>query len=101
VDFNGLTGRTVVAPAAGTVALAEALYVRGTAVILYHGMGVYTGYYHLSQIEVSAGQKVLPGDKVGEVGSSGLSTGSHLHWDVVVAGINVDGLAWRELTASW
>jgi len=101
VDFNGLVGRTVVAPAAGDVVLAEPLYVRGSAVILYHGMGVYSGYYHLSQIEVTAGQSVLPGQKLGEVGSTGLSTGSHLHWDVVVAGINVDGLAWRELTAGW
>lgn len=101
VDFNGLTGRPVLSPAAGTVVLAEPLYVRGNAIVLDHGMGVYSGYYHLSLIEVSAGEQVHQGQKLGEVGSTGLSTGSHLHWDVVVAGINVDGLAWKELTGNW
>jgi murein DD-endopeptidase MepM/ murein hydrolase activator NlpD len=101
VDFRGALGRTVVAPADGVVVLAEPLYVRGNAVVIHHGMGVYTGYYHLSQIEVAAGETISAGQKLGEFGSTGLSTGSHLHWDVVVAGINVDGLAWRALTAEW
>jgi hypothetical protein len=101
VDFRGALGRTVVAPADGVVVLAEPLYVRGNAVVIHHGMGVYSGYYHLSQIEVTAGETVSAGQKLGEFGSTGLSTGSHLHWDVVVAGINVDGLAWRALTANW
>jgi hypothetical protein len=101
VDFRGPVGRAVVAPADGVVVLAEPLYVRGNAVVVHHGMGVYSGYYHLSQIDVTAGETVTAGQKLGEFGSTGLSTGSHLHWDVVVAGINVDGLAWRVLTAEW
>lgn len=101
VDFRGPLGRVVVAPADGVVVLAEPLYVRGNAVLLHHGMGVYSGYYHLSQIEVTAGDTVMAGQKLGEFGSTGLSTGSHLHWDVVVAGINVDGLAWVTLTVDW
>jgi hypothetical protein len=101
VDFRGAVGRTVVAPADGVVVLAEPLYVRGNAVVVHHGMGVYSGYYHLSEIDVTAGEVVTAGQKLGEFGSTGLSTGSHLHWDVVVAGVNVDGLAWRALTANW
>jgi hypothetical protein len=101
VDFRGSLGRIVVAPADGVVLLAEPLYVRGNAVVLHHGLGVYSGYYHLSQIEVTTGDTVSSGDKLGEFGSTGLSTGSHLHWDVVVSGINVDGLAWRILTDNW
>jgi murein DD-endopeptidase MepM/ murein hydrolase activator NlpD len=91
----------VVAPADGVIVLAEPLYVRGNAVVVHHGMWVYSGYYHLSQIDVTAGTAVTAGQKLGEFGSTGLSTGSHLHWDVVVAGINVDGLAWRTLTTEW
>jgi murein DD-endopeptidase MepM/ murein hydrolase activator NlpD len=101
VDFRGAPGRAVVAPADGVIVLAEPLYVRGNAVVVHHGMGVYSGYYHLSQIDVTAGTAVTAGQKLGEFGSTGLSTGSHLHWDVVVAGINVDGLAWRTLTTEW
>lgn len=101
VDFSGLAGRPVVAPTAGKVVLAEPLFVRGNAIILDHGMGVYSGYYHLSEIHVAPGQDVVPGQVLGSVGSTGLSTGSHLHWDVVVAGINIDGMAWQALTASW
>lgn len=101
VDFNGLTGRPVVAPAAGRVVLAEPLFVRGNAIILDHGMGVYSGYYHLSEIHVASGQNLVSGQLLGNIGSTGLSTGSHLHWDVVIAGINIDGMAWQALTASW
>jgi murein DD-endopeptidase MepM/ murein hydrolase activator NlpD len=101
VDFRGAAGRAVVSPADGVVVLAEPLYVRGNAIVIHHGLGVYSGYYHLSQINVTAGETVSAGDKVGEFGSTGLSTGSHLHWDVVVAGINVDGLAWQTLTVNW
>lgn len=96
VDFSAYGGTPVLAPAAGAVALAENLAVRGGAVIIDHGLGVYTGYYHLSAIHVSAGDPVTPGQIVGEVGTTGLSTGNHLHWDLLVDGIWVDAAAWRE-----
>lgn len=96
VDFSAYGGTPVLAPAAGAVVLAENLAVRGGAVIIDHGLGVYTGYYHLSAIHVSAGDPVTPGQIVGEVGTTGLSTGNHLHWDMLVDGIWVDAAAWRE-----
>lgn len=68
VDFSAYAGTPVMAPAAGTVALAEPLTVRGGAVILDHGLGVYTGYYHLSAIHATVGQQVQPGDVLGEAG---------------------------------
>jgi len=89
-DFGAGTGVPILAPSAGIVALAEPLQVRGNAVILDHGRGVYTGYWHMSQINVTPGQLVQTGDVLGLVGTTGLSTGSHLHWEMQVYGIPVD-----------
>jgi murein DD-endopeptidase MepM/ murein hydrolase activator NlpD len=96
LDYGAATGTLVLAAAAGRVALAEDLTVRGKAVIIDHGLGVYSGYYHLSEIAVRAGQEVERGDTIGKVGSTGLSTGSHLHWEIRVNGIYVDPLQWTQ-----
>ena len=102
VDFSAYGGTPVLAPAAGTVILAELLYVRGGAVILDHGLGIYTGYYHMSSVAVTPGEIVQPGHLLGEVGTTGLSTGNHLHWDLLVNAIWVDAAAWLEQdTACW
>ncbi|HRX03572.1 MAG TPA: peptidoglycan DD-metalloendopeptidase family protein [Anaerolineae bacterium] len=93
-DFAAPEGVPVLAPASGTVVLAEPLDVRGNAVVIDHGAGVFTGYWHLSQIDVQAGQQVKPGDQLGLVGTTGLSTGNHLHWEMRVHGIAVDPLQW-------
>ena len=72
------------------VVLAEPLTVRGNAVILDHGRGVFTGYWHLSEIKVEADQVVNAGDVLGLVGTTGLSTGAHLHWELRIDGVAVD-----------
>ncbi len=94
VDFSAYGGTTVFAPAVGTVVVAEPLYVRGGAVILDHGLGIYSGYYHLSEVLVTVGEVVQPGQTIGAVGTTGLSTGNHLHWDLLVNGVWVDAQAW-------
>jgi murein DD-endopeptidase MepM/ murein hydrolase activator NlpD len=91
-DFALGAGTPVYAPAAGVVVLAEPLTVRGNAVVIDHGWGVYSGYWHLSQIEVEVGQSVQPGDELALSGNTGLSTGAHLHWDLRIRGLNVDPL---------
>ena len=93
-DFAAPAGTPVIAPAAGHVVLAEALAVRGNAVLLDHGGGVFTGYWHLTDIAVQAGQVVRPGQLLGHVGTTGLSTGNHLHWEMRVNGFAVDPLQW-------
>jgi len=95
-DFQAEAGAPVAAPASGVVALAEPLKVRGNSVWIDHGLGVYSGYFHLSEIAVKVGQRVKPGDLLGRVGSTGLSTGPHIHWEVRVRGIAVDPLEWTE-----
>lgn len=94
VDFSAYGGTPVSAPAGGTVVLAEQLYVRGGAVIIDHGLGIYSGFYHLSAVLAQPGQQVQAGDIVGEVGTTGLSSGNHLHWDLLVNGVWVDAAAW-------
>ncbi len=96
VDFSAYGGTPVLAPAGGVVVVAEPLYVRGGAVIIDHGLGVYSGYYHLSEIFVEAGTAVSPGDPLGAVGTTGLSTGNHLHWDLLIGTTWVDAAAWLE-----
>lgn len=96
VDYGAETGTPVLAAGRGRVVLAEELTVRGQAVTIDHGLGVYSGYYHLSEIAVEAGQEVERGDAIGKVGSSGLSTGPHLHWEIRVGGVFVDPLQWTQ-----
>lgn len=70
-------------------------------VIIDHGWGVLTGYGHLSLIEVEIGQQVTAGDIIGKVGNTGSSTGAHLHWEVWVGGVSVDGLQWLDESFPW
>lgn len=93
-DFSAMPGTPVYAPAAGQVVLAETLFVRGNAVILDHGNGVLTGYWHLSELAVQPGAQVAAGQLLGKVGSTGLSTGAHLHWELRINGMAVDPLQW-------
>jgi len=98
LDLSVLLGTPVYAPANGRVVLAEALDVRGNAVILDHGLGVFSGFWHLSEILVSEGEDVRAGTLIGRVGSTGLSTGPHLHWELRVGGIAVDPMQWATET---
>lgn len=93
-DFSAPPGTPVYAPADGRVVLADELFVRGNAVVLDHGNGVYTGYWHLLALAVAEGDQVTRGQLLGKVGSTGLSTGAHLHWELRIAGMAVDPLQW-------
>ena len=101
VDLRGATGTPVHAPATGTVVLAEELIVRGRAILLDHGWGVVTGYWHLDAIEVEVGQRVERGDVIGLIGNTGLSMGSHLHWEMWIDGVPVNPIQWLEPFYAW
>ncbi len=96
IDYRVGTGVSVLAPADGVVLMAERLVARGNAVLIDHGGGLITGYWHLSRIDVAVGQRVTRGEAFAAVGNTGLSTGPHLHWDVWVNGVSVDGKQWLE-----
>lgn len=93
-DFGGEPDSAVVSAAAGRVTFTGELKVRGNSVIVDHGAGVFTAYHHLSRIDATDAQPVTAGQQLGLLGSTGLVTGPHLHWEVVVRGIEVDGRLW-------
>jgi len=89
-DFGAPAGVPIVAPAAGRIALAAPMQIRGNAILVDHGGGIFTGYWHVSELHVVEGQMVAAGDVLGLVGTTGLSTGAHLHWELRIYGIAVD-----------
>jgi murein DD-endopeptidase MepM/ murein hydrolase activator NlpD len=93
-DFGAEEGSPVIASARGRVAFAGYLATRGNSVMIDHGGGVFTGYHHMSRIDVVEGQEMAQGQLVGAVGATGLATGPHLHWELIVAGVNVDPVFW-------
>lgn len=96
LDFAGGEGLQIFAPARGQVVFAAPLTVRGNATIIDHGLGVYSGFWHQSQILVNVGDMVEPGQVIGLVGGTGRVTGAHLHWEVWVNGVQVDPLDWLD-----
>ncbi len=96
VDYAGPVGTPIYAPAAGAVVFSDTLNIQGNALILDHGLGVMTGYYHLSKVHVDFGQIITSGQLIAEGGSTGLSSGPHLHWDLRVGNVAVNGLQWLE-----
>ena len=94
VDFAGAPGTPVLAAADGTVVVADTLQIRGNAVIIDHGWGVYTLYAHQNELFVSPGDTVASGQAIGTIGSTGRITGPHLHWEVWLNGVNVDPFQW-------
>ena len=97
-DQRAPDGTPVHAMASGRVAFSGQLEIRGNAVVIDHGLGVYTLYAHLSQTDVTEGARVDAGQIIGASGNSGRSSGPHLHWEAIVQGQWVDGLA---LVANW
>ncbi|QSJ15094.1 M23 family metallopeptidase [Nostoc sp. UHCC 0702] len=99
VDYAGGAGSPVTAPAAGRVALvgkvSQGFRVHGNVVGIDHGQGVTSIFMHLSRINVKEGDIVKPGQIIGAVGSTGASTGPHLHWGLYVNGQSVDPVPWR------
>ncbi|MBW3586314.1 MAG: M23 family metallopeptidase [Cyanobacteria bacterium 0813] len=99
VDYAGAYGSPVVAPAAGRVSLvgreSQGFKIHGNVVGLDHGQGVASILMHLSRIDVKEGDVVKAGQVIGALGSTGASTGPHLHWGFYVHGQSVDPVPWR------
>ncbi|MGF1487701.1 MAG: M23 family metallopeptidase [Prochloraceae cyanobacterium] len=99
VDYAGNYGSPVIAPAAGKVVLvgkeANGFRVHGNTIGIDHGQGVLSIFLHLSSIDVREGEIIKAGQKIGAVGSTGASTGPHLHWGLFVHGVAVDPVPWR------
>lgn len=92
IDITAPYGTPIISPAAGRVVKVGWENGYGLAVELDHGYGVHTRYAHQSRTAVVVGQQLKRGDRIGYVGSTGLSTGPHLHYEVVVQGRPTDPL---------
>lgn len=90
IDIAAPTGSAIVAAASGTVVIAQYSASAGNYVSISHGNGVYTIYMHASALYVSVGQQVGAGEAIAAVGSTGYSTGAHLHFAVTVNGAYVN-----------
>lgn len=90
LDFRGPIGAPIRAAASGTVSFAGAKQGYGICVEISHGKGLLTRYAHMSRIEARVGEAVLPGKLIGAIGSTGRSTGPHLHFEVRINDRPVD-----------
>ncbi len=93
-DIAAPEGTPILAAGPARVDWVGEMPVRGISVVLDHGAGVKTGYHHLSDVFVEVDEIVDAGQLIGEVGSTGLSTGPHLHWELTIWGVNVSPVSW-------
>jgi len=97
IDIKAKNGAPLTAANAGVVVLAAPFKAHGRVVMIDHGQGVMTIYLHMQKILVRPGQRVAKGAVIGKVGSSGLATGPHVHWQVFVHSVPVNPIPWTEL----
>ena len=91
IDLAGPAGQPVYATGDGVVESTQINFSGyGNVVVIDHGFGYKTRYAHLKEIKVTAGQVVIRGDKIGTLGNSGLSTGPHLHYEVIYRGVQIN-----------
>lgn len=90
IDFRARKGTKIKAVNSGIVVIAKNRYFAGNSVVINHGRGIYSCYYHLSRILVKKGQFVKKGDVIGLSGKSGRVTGAHLHFSMWLEGVIVD-----------
>jgi murein DD-endopeptidase MepM/ murein hydrolase activator NlpD len=93
-DIASPAGTPIYATNAGRVVVADFYPIKGGLVVIDHGASVYSLYFHQSKILVKVGDTVSRGQKVGEIGTTGLSTGPHLHWEMRVNQIATDPMSW-------
>lgn len=102
IDLAAKTGTPIKATNDGVVALADNLYLTGNAIYLDHGMGLFSQYAHMSELLVKTGDRVKKGDIIGLVGSTGFSTGPHLHFTFWVHNVQANpNLFFDKMPQQW
>ncbi len=92
-DISAPIGTPILAPNAGKVVLVGHFFFNGRSVVIDHGLGLISMYFHLSEVDVEKDSWVKTGDQIGLVGKSGRVTGPHLHWGMRLNGAKVDPYA--------
>lgn len=93
-DIAAPEGTPIYASNRGRVMVADFLPIKGGLVVIDHGAKVYSLYFHQSRIHVEVGDLVDRGEVIGEIGTTGLSTGPHLHWEMRVNTISTNPMSW-------
>jgi murein DD-endopeptidase MepM/ murein hydrolase activator NlpD len=99
LDLRAALGDPVEAANSGRVALVGDFFFSGNAVVIDHGLGMYTMYFHLSQLKVSQGDRVEQGSIIGLAGATGRASGPHLHWGARLGGARIDPLELLRVTS--
>jgi murein DD-endopeptidase MepM/ murein hydrolase activator NlpD len=97
IDFKGEVGDPVFAPGDGVTVFAEERITTGNTLVIDHGQGVFSLFFHLDSISILSGTVVKKGSRVAEIGSTGITEGSHLHWGLLVDGVYVDPNDWVKM----
>ena len=87
-------GTPIKAPADGIVRLARDTFMSGNLVMLDHGGAVTSVYAHMDRMDVKVGDEVKAGDVIGKVGTTGRSSGPHLHWGMYWKNVPIDPILW-------
>lgn len=96
LDYANVEGTPIYASNTGIVTLAEETMSYGNTVVIDHGQNVFTMYLHCAELDVQKGDTVAKGDLIATMGSTGIATGSHLHFTVFVGDIIVDNYEWYD-----
>jgi len=99
LDLRAYEGTPIYTAQSGVVKLAQNLFYSGNHVLVEHGMGIHTGYSHMSRLYVKTGDEVARGQLLGLSGATGRVTAAHLHWTVNVNGVGVSPLQFTEILA--
>lgn len=94
IDIANAVGTKIVAANSGIVTMTEDLEAHGKSIVVAHGQGIHTVYIHLNRIEVAVGDTVKKGQVIGEMGRTGMCTGSNLHFQIMVNRIPTDPRCW-------
>ncbi len=94
LDFGVCATLNIYSPTPGIVVFAGPQTVRGNLVLIDHGWGVYSGFYHMKDIQVKVGDRVETGTIIGTIGDTGRVTGPHLHYEIWVNGVQVNPETW-------
>lgn len=97
-DFGVCANLNIFAAGDGVVVFAGPLTVRGNATIIDHGWGVYSGYWYQKEIKIKVGDHVKAGQLIGLIGATGRVTGPHLHFEMIINGIQVEPVDWLQNT---
>jgi murein DD-endopeptidase MepM/ murein hydrolase activator NlpD len=97
IDLKGALGDYVLAPNSGVVVFSGMRITTGNTIVIDHGQGVFSLFFHLDTLYVEPGTLVAKGQRIGEIGMTGIAEGAHLHWGMFVNGVYINPLDWLKL----